>query len=70
MPQLTAAQPQEPTEASETTEEEPERAGPPLCYGRVSGGRTQVYGTVVVAEDIRRIGACRKIRLHRTRRGS
>jgi hypothetical protein len=31
MPQLTAAQPQEPTEASETTEKEPERAqGPTL----------------------------------------
>jgi hypothetical protein len=39
----------------------------PLRYGRVSGGRT---APPLVAESVRRIGgACRKIRLHRTRRG-
>jgi hypothetical protein len=45
-----------------------DEADNPLRYGRVSGGRT---APPLVAESIRRIrGACRTIRLHRTRRGS
>jgi hypothetical protein len=33
--------PQDVSEAAETVEEEPERAESQLCYGRVSGGRTE-----------------------------
>jgi hypothetical protein len=50
MRQLTAAPPQEPPEAAETVEEEPESARAPPHYGRGSRGRT---APSLVALDVR-----------------
>ena len=40
--------PRKPTEASETVEEEPERAERGPRYGRVTGGRTEALVEVLV----------------------